>query len=120
MAGEREREFMGSIIIILVVGLWVLFGWLGWVIGQANGRSDFGVAMGLLFGPIGLLIVACMPPVAKRVNGPGGEATPPSPDDIQTHLLESILKVQQEQLRILREVYPEAAKPKPAPPIVVQ
>jgi hypothetical protein len=46
-----------------VLILWCgLCGWIGHTIGAQKGQGGIGAALGILFGPIGLIIAALLPP----------------------------------------------------------
>lgn len=58
--------------VMVALTLWSLFAFAGAFISQAKGRPGFeGVVFGFMLGPIGLLITALMPTIAKP-----GEAKP--------------------------------------------
>ncbi len=48
-----------------IAGLFI-FPLIGWTIGRSKGREAFGFAMGLLLGPIGIVIVAILPAEGRR------------------------------------------------------
>ncbi len=43
----------------------ILCGGLGGAIGATKNRLPAGIILGILFGPIGVIIVACLPKIAK-------------------------------------------------------
>jgi len=56
---------LGVLLSVLVFGWVLLCARTGWVIGQPKGRQDFGMWMGILFGPLGWIAVGVMEPTAE-------------------------------------------------------
>jgi predicted lipid-binding transport protein (Tim44 family) len=52
--------------LVVLGGLLIGFLWLGHYIGATKGRGGLGVLLAFLLGPIGLLIVAVMPPTDEK------------------------------------------------------
>lgn len=50
------------------VFLWILFAIIGLIIGNGKGRGGAGFALGLLLGPIGLIIIAVMQPNKEKIE----------------------------------------------------
>lgn len=71
---------MGAVFIVL----WVVFAAAGYAIGKSKGRASLGFVLGLLLGLIGIIIIACLKPVATassyNYGGPTyGQAGGPTP-----------------------------------------
>ncbi len=50
----------------IAVIIWVVFGTgIGNLIGRSKGREEYGIGMGLLFGPLGWIFVAVMSPTEE-------------------------------------------------------
>jgi hypothetical protein len=54
-----------SPIVISVLIVWLLLGSIGWLLGQQKGHGGAGLFLGVLLGPMGLLISAVMEPTAE-------------------------------------------------------
>jgi hypothetical protein len=65
----------------------VLFGMLGRIIDKAKGGGTRGLCLGVVFGPLGLIISALLPPVKK--TEPKGADYPVRPNMIQKPLIVS-------------------------------
>ena len=46
---------------LVCVLIWAAFGFVGWKLGESKGRGGLGLALGLLLGVFGLLIIALLP-----------------------------------------------------------
>ena len=51
---------------------------LGWAVGSARGRGAFGFTVGLLFGPLGLILVLILPAATTGRRCPFCQGTVPS------------------------------------------
>src|SRR4051812_44233882 len=73
---------MGTVLIVVLV-LAIIFGGLGaWIAGQKGRAGGEGFALGLIFGPLGVLITALLPtvaPGARRQPPPGQRGPAPGP-----------------------------------------
>ena len=56
---------MDVMLLIFIVIVCVICGTIGHYIGKEKNREDMGLLLGILFGPIGILIVAVLPPIEK-------------------------------------------------------
>lgn len=59
----------------LLLLVWDFCGWLGATIGEPRNRWGLGLACGLILGPIGVLIVAVLPPGPEPAPRPGKRIT---------------------------------------------
>jgi hypothetical protein len=61
--------------VLAAVAAWVALGLLGWYVSAQKGRpAAEGVLLGLLFGPLGVLVAALLPTLPRA--GDEGEADP--------------------------------------------
>lgn len=51
---------------IVFVAFWLICGLIGWYIGDTKGRPGDGFALGVLLGPIGIIVIAAMGRSAKK------------------------------------------------------
>lgn len=51
---------MGDINPVAIVGIWAFFAFLGAAVGKDKGNANAGFLLGLLLGPIGVVIAACL------------------------------------------------------------
>jgi hypothetical protein len=56
------------------LGLWVVEGWIGYLIGKPKHREDIGMVLGLVFGLIGWIITAILP---------AGQPPDPNPETLR-------------------------------------
>lgn len=72
-------ELFGAVFVVLA--MWAIFAGSGWYIAKAMGRNPIeGLILGLLFGPIGLLIETGIG-LYSAINAP-----PPPPDQVRVTL----------------------------------
>lgn len=55
-----------ALTLMIVLGVWAALGWAGWGIGKSKGKAGVGLALGLLLGIFGLIIIACIPESAEH------------------------------------------------------
>jgi hypothetical protein len=59
-----------ELILLAAVGSWLLCAWLGKVVGGMRGQAELGLLLGLLLGPLGVLVAVVLP----ESRGGGGPA----------------------------------------------
>lgn len=52
---------MNGVLVLVLLGLWIVVGVVSYKVGDAKGRGGLGLALGLLFGVLGLIVVAILP-----------------------------------------------------------
>jgi hypothetical protein len=65
MTGDASIDTL-ILLVGVVIGA-VVFGFIGWIIGDDKGRGGAGFGWGFLLGPIGLIIAAMMSPSQDQV-----------------------------------------------------
>ena len=60
----------------LPILFWLLFGWIGLLIGQRKGRPTGGFLLGVLLGPLGWLVVALGPSYLPKCPACLGHVNP--------------------------------------------
>ncbi len=88
--------------------IWVFSVVIGCFVGAAKGRIGSGMVWSLLFGPVGVIVVLCLPNLAKKVE-----------DAKAQQLLQSQVQIQQAQLRQLQELTDRATAQPIAEPAAV-
>jgi hypothetical protein len=74
----------GFLAVLCVIGAWIyliVFVVAGTHVAAQKGRPEGeGILFGILFGPLGLILVACLPDGPTRLQAAGGPAPAPAPE----------------------------------------
>jgi hypothetical protein len=74
-----------QVVWVVALTVFLVLGVVGAVIGDMNGMLGTGFWLGFLLGPVGLVIVACLPPVTNTSRGAPSHLAPGQESDVLRH-----------------------------------